>query len=81
MKQAIDPLDHSWWIASRSAGVVAFVAVALSVIFGLMMANGLLRDRNRLMLGLHEYTALAGLIAIAVHGITLLGDPWMHPDA
>ena len=79
MTQPIDPLDHSWWIASRSAGVVAFVAVAVSVILGLMMANGLLRGRTRLILGLHEYTALAGLIAIAVHGITLLGDPWMNP--
>ena len=45
MTQPIDPLDHSWWIASRSAGVVAFVAVALSVIFGLMMANGLAARR------------------------------------
>ena len=78
MTQPIDPLDHSWWIASRSAGVVALVAVAVSVILGLMMANGLLRGRSRLLLGLHEYTALAGLVAIAVHGITLLGDPWMH---
>jgi sulfoxide reductase heme-binding subunit YedZ len=27
----------------------------------------------------HEQTALAGLVAIAVHGISLLGDRWMHP--
>jgi sulfoxide reductase heme-binding subunit YedZ len=27
----------------------------------------------------HEHAALAGLIAIAVHGITLLGDKWLAP--
>lgn len=59
--------------------MVAFVAVALSVVFGLMMANGLLRGRNKVLLGVHEYTALAGLIATAVHGIALLGDSYMHP--
>ena len=34
---------------------------------------------SRKLLAIHEQTALAGLIAIAVHGITLLGDPWLHP--
>ena len=36
-----DPLDYGWWLASRSAGVVAILAVSVSVIIGLMMANGL----------------------------------------
>jgi len=30
-------------------------------------------------MAIHEQTALAGLVAIAIHGITLLGDPWLHP--
>ena len=75
------PLDHAWWIASRSAGIVALLAVTASVILGLLMANGLPRRKGagRVLLSLHESTALAGLVAIAVHGIALLGDPWMHP--
>ena len=74
------PLEHGWWIASRSAGIVALLAITASVILGLLMANGLPRRKgaNRVLVSLHESTALAGLIAIAVHGITLLGDPWMH---
>src|SRR3712207_3365451 len=28
-------------------------------------------------MAIHEHAALAGLIAIAVHGITLLGDGWL----
>jgi sulfoxide reductase heme-binding subunit YedZ len=30
-------------------------------------------------MAVHEHAALAGLVAIAVHGITLLGDSWLHP--
>ena len=74
------PLEHGWWIASRSAGIVALLAITASVILGLLMANGLPRRKgaNRVLVSLHESTALAALIAIAIHGITLLGDPWMH---
>ena len=33
----------------------------------------------RKLMALHEHAALGGLVAIAVHGITLLGDRWLHP--
>lgn len=76
-----DPFDHSWWLASRSAGIVALVAISMSVIFGLMMANGLPRrpGANKLLVSMHEASALSGIVALAVHGVTLLGDPFLHP--
>lgn len=76
-----DPLDYGWWLASRSAGLVALAAVTFSVLIGLMMANGLPRKRGmkRKLLSVHESTALVGLVAIAVHGLTLLGDAFLHP--
>ncbi len=72
---------HGWWLASRASGLLALVLVTVSVGIGLMMAGKLMRrpGLSRKLLALHEQTALAGLIAIAVHGITLLGDPWLHP--
>ena len=59
MTSAPNPLEHGWWIASRSAGVVSLLAITLSVILGLLMANGLPRRKgaNRVMLSLHESTA------------------------
>jgi sulfoxide reductase heme-binding subunit YedZ len=75
-----DPLDYGWWLVSRSAGIVALVAVTLSVILGLLMANGLPRRRGMKpkLLRAHEALALAGLFAIAVHGVTLLGSRFLH---
>ena len=72
---------HGWWLASRASGLVALVLVTISVGLGLAMAGKVMRrpGLSRKLLAIHEHTALAGLVAIAVHGITLLGDPWLHP--
>lgn len=76
-----DPLHYGWWLASRASGVVAILLVTCSVLLGLTMATGLLRRPGikRSLAGYHEHLALTGLVAIAVHGVTLLGDPWLRP--
>ena len=73
--------SHGWWLASRASGLVALVLVTISVFLGLMMAGKVMRrpGLSKKLLAIHEQTALAGLVAIAVHGIALLGDPWLHP--
>jgi methionine sulfoxide reductase heme-binding subunit len=70
-------VEYAWWLSSRAAGVVAFALISLSVLIGLAMANRLVRGKG--VVKLHEHLALAGLVAIAVHGITLLGDSWLNP--
>ena len=76
-----DPMDYSWWLASRASGLVALALITLSVGVGLAMAGKAFRKPGlpRKLMALHEHAALGGLIAIAVHGITLLGDRWLHP--
>jgi len=73
--------SQGWWLASRASGVVALVLVTFSVGIGLAMASKVMRGPglSRKLMALHEHTALLGLIAIAVHGITLLGDSWLKP--
>ena len=73
--------SHGWWLASRASGLVALVLVTVSVFLGLMMAGKVMRrpGLSKKLMAVHEQTALAGLVAIAVHGIALLGDPWLHP--
>ncbi len=79
--RAPDPLNYGWWLASRASGITAFLAVSCSVALGLTMATKVLRGRVRAptLVKLHEHLALVGLVAIAVHAITLLGDRWLNP--
>jgi sulfoxide reductase heme-binding subunit YedZ len=75
-----DPFAHAWWLASRSAGVVAFVLLSASVVLGLAMAMKLASPRSRPALRIaHERVALLALSAVGAHGLLLLGDPWLHP--
>ena len=73
--------DHLWWLASRASGFVALGLITISVAIGLTMAGKIMRKpgRARVLVAIHEHTALAGLIAIAVHGVTLLGDAYLNP--
>jgi sulfoxide reductase heme-binding subunit YedZ len=77
----LDPSNYVWWLASRASGIVALVLITASVGLGLTMASKVVTARGvRPMLArVHEHTALAGLIAIAVHAITLIGDKWLNP--
>jgi sulfoxide reductase heme-binding subunit YedZ len=76
-----DPLDHGWWLVSRSAGIVAMLAVSVAVLTGLLLANRLAPgNAKKTVIAVHESSALAGLVAIAVHGITLLGDRFLDPS-
>ncbi len=72
---------HTWWLASRASGIVALLLVTVSVGLGLAMAGKVARRPGlpRILMSIHEQTAVIGLVAIAVHGITLLGDPWLNP--
>jgi sulfoxide reductase heme-binding subunit YedZ len=79
----LDPANYMWWLASRASGIVALVLITASVGLGLTMAAKVVTKRGvrPLLARVHEHTALAGLIAIAVHGITLVGDRWLNPGA
>lgn len=78
---AKDPTPYLWWLAGRASGIVALALVTVAVLLGLTMSSRLLRRPGiaRTLLSLHEHVALVGLGAIAVHGLTLLADPWLKP--
>lgn len=76
-----DPLGHGWWLVARASGVVSLTCVTLAVLLGLAMAGRLARrpGAGGALRTWHEQLALSGLVALGVHGATLLGDPWLHP--
>jgi sulfoxide reductase heme-binding subunit YedZ len=75
-----DPGPHLFWITSRAAGNFALIASSLSVGLGLVMVTREFSKRGRDLRIVHESLSLITLIALAVHGIALLGDSFMHPS-
>ncbi len=77
-----DPGTHLFWITSRAAGVSAIVLASVAVTAGLAIGatGGPLRGRSAQLRTLHEALSLATLAALALHGLALLGDGWLHPS-
>lgn len=75
------PLHHGWWLMSRASGVTAYALASIAVIAGLAI-SGRVSDRPggaKALRALHEHTALAALLFLALHGVTLLPDPYLKP--
>lgn len=71
---------HLFWIASRAAGIAALILSSVSVCVGVLMGTRLRARRGGELRVTHEALSLATLAAIAVHGLTLLGDSFLHPS-
>ncbi len=77
---AAGPTHYIWWLVSRASGIVAVALVSISVLIGLAMAAKQVPPRRkRAVVALHEQLALVALVAIAVHGGSLMGDAWLRP--
>jgi methionine sulfoxide reductase heme-binding subunit len=76
----VNATPHLFWITSRAAGIAALVLASLSVSFGLLMATKLMRRRGPDLIVFHEILSLSTIAAIVIHGVSLLGDQFLHPS-
>jgi sulfoxide reductase heme-binding subunit YedZ len=65
-----------FWITSRAAGTTALVLASAAVGVGLTMGGKLIRGGGADRRSLHEILSLSTMVAIAVHGLALLGDTY-----
>lgn len=79
---AVSAGPHVFWITSRAAGTAALALSSLAVSAGLLIGSrsGVLRGFGGDTRALHEALSLATLAAVAVHGVALLGDHYLHPS-
>jgi methionine sulfoxide reductase heme-binding subunit len=70
---------HLFWLISRAAGTAALMTSSVSVGLGLLMAARVVKRRTQDMRAIHEALAIATIIAIVVHAVTLLGDSFLSP--
>jgi sulfoxide reductase heme-binding subunit YedZ len=72
---------HLFWITSRAAGIAALLLSSLSMCIGLLMSGRTtLKGRRAELRVTHEALSLATLAALLVHGLTLIGDGFLHPS-
>jgi methionine sulfoxide reductase heme-binding subunit len=64
------------WYGARATGFLAYVAVAGSVVYGLMLSTKLLDAiaHRPVSFALHKDLALVGIALSGLHGLVLLGD-------
>ncbi len=69
------------WITTRAAGIVALVTSTASIVLGLALAGRLAKGRGRLgdVRVLHQTLGIATVVALALHVVSLLFDPWLKP--
>jgi sulfoxide reductase heme-binding subunit YedZ len=70
---------HLFWITSRAAGTAALFLSSLGVCTGLLMSGRHGRGRGADLRPLHEALSLATIAALLVHGLSLVGDRYLHP--
>ena len=70
---------HLFWITSRAAGSAALILSSISVCVGLLMGGRLTKARGPDLRSTHEALSLATIAALLVHGLTLIGDSFLHP--
>ena len=69
---------HIWWYLSRSAGIVAWLMLTASVLWGIVLATDLFPRwrRNASLLAMHRWLAGLTFFFIAGHLVTLLFDSY-----
>jgi methionine sulfoxide reductase heme-binding subunit len=77
------PDTHWFWYLSRAAGISAYLALALSVVWGLLVSTAvadawIARARS---IHLHRWISAVALGFVAAHGLVLVGDPYVRFDA
>ncbi len=73
-----NPTPHLFWITSRAAGFAALILASLAVSLGLLMSTKLLKRRGPDLIAVHEILSLSTIVAIVIHGVTLLGDQYLR---
>ncbi len=71
---------HLWWYTARASGIVAWVLLTASVLWGLALSTRVLgrRPRPNWMLDLHRFLGGVAVIVTGAHLASLVADSWVH---
>ncbi len=72
--------DQLTWYVARSSGFVAWGLVVAAILWGLVMATGILRRRAHpaWMLSMHKFLGVLTMVFVGVHVVAILLDGYVH---
>ena len=72
--------EHSMWYLSRASGMVAWVVLGITCLWGILLITRMLKpaDRPAWLLDLHRWLGVLSLVTVGAHMATLVGDNWTH---
>lgn len=72
--------EHSMWYLSRASGMVAWVVLGVSCLWGILLVTRILKpaDRPAWLLDLHRYLGALSLVTTAAHMLALVGDNYVY---
>ncbi len=71
--------SRTYWYMARSAGIVAYLLLWGSVVWGLLVSSKLVNDyvKPALVYEVHQFLSILALVVGMFHGLLLLGDTYM----
>jgi len=77
---ASDMNEHSMWYLSRASGMVAWLVLAITCLWGILLITRMLKpaDRPAWLLDLHRYLGVLSLVTVGAHMATLIGDNYVY---
>jgi len=71
---------HIWWYVTRASAVIAWVALTVSVLWGVLLSTRVLRkiDNPSWLQDLHRYLGGTALVMVVLHMVSLSLDTYAH---
>jgi sulfoxide reductase heme-binding subunit YedZ len=71
-------MSHTWWYATRAAGIVAWALIAITLLGGLQLSTRLVRrPAPAWVLDVHRFVAGLAVALVGVHLVALVLDPFV----
>jgi predicted ferric reductase len=72
--------EHTMWYLSRATGMIAWVVLGITCLWGILLITRMLKpaDRPAWLLDLHRYLGVLSLVTVGAHMATLVGDNWSY---
>lgn len=69
-----------WWYLTRASGIVAWVLLTASTLWGILLSTRLLKpyDRPAWLLDLHRWLGALAVLGVGLHLAALVADSYVH---